>query len=184
MPRDNETTRRKIFCVPVILSVLVAALALAGCDSASSSKSAPASPQAAGPEPVVVSNVPQGLEQFRGKVVVLDLWATWCGPCKAEIPGFIRLQNKYRDQGLEVIGVSLDPITRGGNMQLVSNFVRSNAINYTIWLVNDAAALSQYQVIRNGIPTTYLLDRQGRIAKQYVGAQPEVTFENDIKSLL
>jgi Thiol-disulfide isomerase and thioredoxins len=183
MPRENETKRRRIFFIPVMALVMLSAIAFAGCDSSSSGPSVTSSPKPT-PEPVVVSSVPQSLEQFRGKVIVLDLWATWCGPCKAEIPGFIRLQNKYRDQGLEIVGVSLDPVTRGGNAQMVSSFVRSNAINYTIWLVNDAAALSQYPVIRNGIPTTYIIDRQGRTVRQYVGAQSEVTFETDIKSLL
>lgn len=183
MPRENETKRRGTFFIPVMALVMLSAIAFAGCDSSSSGPSVTSSPKPA-PEPVVVSSVPQSLEQFRGKVIVLDLWATWCGPCKAEIPGFKRLQDKYRDQGLEIVGVSLDPITRGGNAQMVSSFVRSNAINYTIWLVNDAAALSQYPVIRNGIPTTYIIDRQGRTVRQYVGAQSEMTFETDIKSLL
>lgn len=183
MPRDNETNRRKVFIVPVILSVIIAALAFAGCDSASSGKSVP-SPKPTG-APAVVGNVPQSLEQFKGKVVLLDLWATWCGPCRMEIPGFIKLQEKYRDQGVEIIGVSMDIVdSRGaGGAAAVGPFVQKMGINYTVWMVNSIQALGQYPLSR-GYPTTYLIGRDGRTIKRYDGAQPDTVFENDIKSLL
>jgi thiol-disulfide isomerase/thioredoxin len=120
---------------------------------------------------------------FAGKVAVVDFWATWCGPCKMEIPSFIKLQEKYKEKGLEIVGVSLDPITRGGNAELVGKFMQENNINYTIWLVNNPNALMRYPT-GQGIPTTYVIDRNGRTVKQYVGVQPEAVFESDIKSLL
>jgi thiol-disulfide isomerase/thioredoxin len=116
--------------------------------------------------------------------VILDFWATWCGPCRAEIPGFVRLQEKYRDKGLEIIGVSIDPIApQGGGAPAVEPFMRSNGINYTIWLVNNADAMQGYDVSR-GIPTTYVIDRSGKIVRTYVGMRAEQVFENDIKQLL
>src|SRR5437870_5539544 len=101
------------------------------------------------PIPSVTDDVQQSLEAFHGKVVILDFWATWCGPCRMEIPGFITLQNKYRDQGLEVVGISIVPIAPRGNpggAPAVAPFMKDNGINYTILMVNNAAALRGYDV--------------------------------------
>lgn len=184
MPRDNETNRRKIFFVPVILSVIVATILFAGCDSPSTGPSVTSSTKPGAP-PSVVGNVPQSLEQFKGKVIVLDLWATWCPPCVAEIPGFISLQEKYRDQGLEIVGVSLDPVdSRGaGGAAAVGPFMQKMRINYTVWMVNNMQALGKYP-LGQGYPTTYIISRDGRTVRQYVGRTPVETFESEIKALL
>jgi len=171
---------RTIRIVPAVL-ILALVMALAGCNSEESSKSSSTVKLAV--QPVAVNSIAQSLEQMKGKVVVLDLWATWCGPCRMEIPSFIKLQEKYKAQGLEIVGVSLDPITRGGNAEMVGKFAQDNNINYTIWLVNNPSALANYPA-GQGIPTTYVIGRDGRIVKQYVGVQPENVFESDIKSLL
>jgi thiol-disulfide isomerase/thioredoxin len=137
------------------------------------------------PTPVAISNVQQGLEDFKGKVVILDFWATWCGPCRSEIPGFVRLQEKYRDKGLEIIGVSVDPIFPQGGPGAagVEPFMKSNKINYTIWMVHSEDAIRGYNV-GNGIPMTYVIDRGGNIVRSYLGAKPIQVFENDINTLL
>jgi thiol-disulfide isomerase/thioredoxin len=138
------------------------------------------------PIPAVTDDVQQSLQAFRGKVVILDFWATWCGPCRMEIPGFIALQKKYRDKGLEVVGVSIDPIAPRGNpggAPAVAPFMQSTGINYTIWMVNKATALRGYDVSQ-GIPTTYVLDRSGQIVRTYVGVRPQSVFESDVNSLL
>lgn len=138
----------------------------------------------AAPEPIMINNVNEKLGQFRGKVVLLNFWATWCGPCRSEIPGFIELQDKYRDAGLEIVGVSIDPLTsdRGGQ-EAVSQFIKRFGINYTNFTVESTAALAGYDLSR-GIPMTYLIDRSGRVVRTYLGAQPKAVFEQDIKGLL
>ena len=100
-----------------------------------------------------------------------------------EIPGFVSLENKYRERGLEVVGASLDPVTANGNPQAVGPFMKQFGINYTIFMVNNSEAMQGYDASR-GIPTTYIIDRQGNIVGRYVGVQSESFFENEIKRLL
>jgi thiol-disulfide isomerase/thioredoxin len=185
MLKAKPPNKRTIRFMLAAVSILALAMALAGCDSTENAKSVGSGSgrAVAVGQPIAVDSISQSLEQMKGKVVVLDLWATWCGPCRMEIPSFIRLQEKYKAQGLEIVGVSLDPITRGGNAELVRKFMQENNINYTIWVVNNPVALMKYPT-GQGIPTTYVIDRNGRTIKQYVGVQPESVFESDIKSLL
>jgi len=177
----EDRGKSKIYAVAL---ATVFALLVAGCGIMSGEKESPTLP-ALNATPTVVSNVQQSLEAYRGKVVILDFWATWCGPCRMEIPSFITLQNKYRDRGLEVIGVSIDPIApRGGGAPAVAPFMKQSGINYTVWMVNNADALSGFDVSQ-GIPTTYIIDKSGRIAKPpHIGVQPLNVFENEITSLL
>lgn len=115
---------------------------------------------------------------FAGKVVVLDFWATWCGPCRMEIPGFIELHKQYADKGLVVVGVSLD---RGG-ASAVKPFVEKMGINYRI-VLGDETIVSAFGGIE-GIPTTFIIDRKGQIVGTHVGYAPKAEFEAEIKPLL
>ncbi len=134
--------------------------------------------------PLTISSVEKSLEPYRGQVVILDIWATWCGPCRQEIPDFIKLREKYGSQGFEIVGVSIDPIAQqGGGAAAVAPFMKQYGINYPIWMITDQAALGQYPM-GQGIPTTYIIDRNGRVAQKYIGARPMSVFENDIKPLL
>ena len=135
-------------------------------------------------EPKVVASIGKNLEQFKGKVVLLDLWATWCPPCRMEIPGLVKLQEKYCDKGLVVVGISLDPVDpRGaGGAAAVGPFMKRTKINYPVWMVEDRHALEQYPV--DAYPTTYLIGRDGKIKHRYIGAQPDEVFEADVTAAL
>ena len=110
-------------------------------------------------------------DQFKGKVVVLDFWATWCAPCRSEIPGYIALQEKYARAGLVMVGVSLD---REGP-EVVKKFMTDQKINYQIVLGDEKIAEAFGGV--EAIPTTFIIDRQGTIRYRKVGAMPAGEFE-------
>ena len=103
---------------------------------------------------------------FAGKVVVLDFWATWCPPCKAEIPGFVELQKQYGDKGLVIVGVSLDE----QGPEVVTPFMKQFSINYPV-VMGDAKIVQAFGGIR-GIPTTFVIDRSGKIVSGHVGFAP------------
>ncbi len=108
--------------------------------------------------------------------MVLDFWATWCPPCKKEIPDFIELQKQYGSQGVQIVGIALDQPDK------VSEFVQQNGVNYPILLGNDAIT-AKYGGI-DGIPTTFVIDKQGKIVNRFEGFRPRSTFEAEIKRLL
>jgi len=116
--------------------------------------------------------------QFSGKVVVLDFWATWCGPCVSEIPGYIELQKKYGPQGFVIVGVSLDQ----KGPEHVKHFVQAHAMNYTVVMGDDSIVEAFGGV--NAIPTTFLLDRSGHIIDRKVGAVPEADYESRVQAAL
>lgn len=118
------------------------------------------------------------LADFRGQVVMVNFWATWCPPCRAEIPDFIELQGRLGPKGLQIIGISLDD----EGAAKVAPFASQNRINY-LMLVNGNAAANAYGGIE-GIPTTFLLDRQGRIVERRSGVASSQHWQQMITSLL
>ena len=102
------------------------------------------------------------LADYEGKVVVLDLWATWCPPCRVEIPFLVELYEEHKDAGLVVVGIGLDV----GGADVLKPFVEQNGITYPI-LVGNRDVGQAYRL--QGIPTTFILDRNGRIAAKHVG---------------
>ena len=125
-----------------------------------------------------VNGKPLTLADFKGKVVVLDFWATWCPPCRAEIPGLVALQKKYADQGLSVIGVSLDE--KGPTV--VKPFIERFAINYPV-VMGSEKILADYGGI-SAIPTTFVIDREGNVVATHEGYTDQATFESEISPLL
>ncbi|MBN2191006.1 MAG: redoxin domain-containing protein [Candidatus Aureabacteria bacterium] len=117
------------------------------------------------------------LSENRGKVVILDFFATWCPPCKQEVPGFIDLYRKYKDKGLEIIAVAVDKTSP----YRINNFVKENDVNYPVYL--DSGDLAGKYKIRS-IPHTIFIDKSGSIVKTHIGYMSEDAFEKEIKSLL
>jgi peroxiredoxin len=118
------------------------------------------------------------LADYQGKVVLLDFWATWCGPCQEEIPWFTEFQRKYKDRGFEVVGVSMDD----DGWKAINPFVARKKINYRVVLGDDKTG-DQYGGLE-ALPTTFVIDRNGRIASVHVGLAGKKDFEDAIEQLL
>jgi peroxiredoxin len=118
------------------------------------------------------------LSDLRGKVVLLNFWATWCGPCKIEIPWFIEFEQKFKDQGLVVLGVSMDD----DGWDAVRPYISAKKINYRV-VIGTEQVSDLYGGVES-LPTTFLLDRQGRIAAIHVGLVSKSVYQNDITHLL
>jgi cytochrome c biogenesis protein CcmG, thiol:disulfide interchange protein DsbE len=117
------------------------------------------------------------LSDYHGKVVVLDFWATWCDPCKREIPHFIEMQSVYGARGLQVLGVSMDD-----DEPSVREFQRQFKMNYPVALGSSELA-DQYGGIL-GLPITFVIDRNGRITARHIGATDASVLETEIGKLL
>ena len=123
------------------------------------------------------------LSDYRGKVVVIDFWATWCPPCRRGIPDLIKLKKKYGDKNFEIIGISLDKISRGGKTAKdVVPFIKEYGINYPIvWGTLETTKL--FGGVR-AIPTTFFIDKNGKIRDKIEGLASITTLENKIENLL
>src|SRR5438067_4590428 len=119
------------------------------------------------------------LSDFKGKVIILDFWATWCVPCKAEIPGFIELQKKYGDRGLQIIGLSVDD-----SIGTAKKYATGMKMNYPVLLAEGKEdILKAYDPIPS-IPVSIIIDRQGRIVGRHLGIATMEVFEREISPLL
>jgi len=128
------------------------------------------------------------LDDLKGKVILLNFWGTWCGPCRREIPDFVKLYEKYHKDGLEIVGVTLT----SGSPENIDEFVNQWKMNYII--LTDISNNETQSVTADygravgepitGIPTTFLIDRDGYIVKSYLGPRSEEIFYNDLKPYL
>jgi len=163
------------------LLVLFAPIAFLSLSSCSPKKGAPES-AVAGAAPNFTLQASDGstvdLASLRGKVVVLNFWATWCGPCRAEMPGIMDVYQRLHSQGLEVVGISLD---RGG-WDDVRPYLGKTRVSYPV-VVGDNDLAQAYH-LPDAIPFTVFVDRNGNIAETHTGYMAEGEFEQAVKKLL
>lgn len=118
------------------------------------------------------------LSDYRGRVVLLNFWATWCGPCKSEIPWFVEFERQYKDRGFAVLGVSMDE----DGWDVVKPFLAGMNVNYRV-LMGDEAVAQAYGGVES-LPTSFIIDRQGRIAATHIGLVSRGAYEKDLEALL
>ena len=171
------------------LLILIAILAFSA-PALSTQANGPANTAQATQEPAALKPLPAislmdfdgkaiNADKYKGNIVVLDFWATWCGPCIVEIPGYNKLQAKYADKGVKIIGVTM----ASGEVKEVKPFVERYRMKYTI-LMGDDSQTFDLNII--GFPTTYLVTREGKVFAKYIGANPRKLekIESDIQKLL
>lgn len=117
------------------------------------------------------------LSDFRGKIVILNFWATWCPPCREEIPGFVKLQKEYKND-LVILGVSLDTGSKGD----VVPFMKKFKMNYPV-LFGSTEVVRDYGGIQS-IPTTFIIDQKGNIVNNFIGFRNESIFKTEIEKML
>ena len=119
------------------------------------------------------------LSDYRGKVILLDFWATWCAPCRIEIPGFIELYDQYEKDGLEVLGISVDdPISA------LLLYTEDMGMDYPVLIGDQRDDVKVAFGPLVGFPSTFLIDREGMICHQHTGFTPKEKFEQEILELL
>ncbi len=193
-----EVTMKKAKTISILFLAAVAGLSLHGCGSNESGQSDIELARVRGGEaetqnrPVVADpNYPEApgfaledlsgntvrLSDFKGKMVILNFWATWCGPCRMEIPSFVDLQDEFGDKGLAIVGISLD----NAGVSVVKEFVDEFSVNYPI-LMHDGRVAYQYGI--NPIPTTFIINKDGKVVNMFIGYKPEDVFRGEIKRWL
>jgi thiol-disulfide isomerase/thioredoxin len=118
------------------------------------------------------------LSDFRGKAVLLNFWATWCGPCKIEMPWFVDLQNQYGSQGLQIVGVAMDD----GSKEDIAKFAKDMGVNYPILIGKDSVG-DQYGGVP-ALPQSFLIARDGKIVDKIVGLRGKSEIEDAIRKAL
>jgi peroxiredoxin len=176
-------TPLRVACTVISLGLL-AAFGVSSCNSndpaTTSRPAAPTRPTALAtlPRPVLdaenkaTSGGPIKLSNYSGKVLLVNLWASWCGPCRAETPELVKLHKEYQSRGVEMVGLSTeDP---DASAESVSDFIREFAVDYQIGWAKREVAQTLMQG-RTSIPQSFIIARDGRIIKRFIGFRPDLT---------
>lgn len=186
--------RLKSNCIPHFVATLILAAVALAFSSAQSAAAASAAVAPSKDDPPTLRFVknpdpapefalndltgkPLSISSFRGKVLLLNFWATWCGPCRSEIPGLIELQAKYGDR-LQIVGLSTDE----GSPENVKRYAERMRINYPVAIATPEVAQKYGGIL--ALPTSFLLDTQGRVVQKHIGLWDQAYFEMEIRSLL
>jgi peroxiredoxin len=181
---ELDTPAMKSFLLITLTAAL--ALASAGCSNAPAETAAaeadlkPSAKRNAAPDFVLTDADGRKvkLSDYKGKVVLLNFWATWCGPCKLEIPWFVEFEKAYRDKGFAVLGVSMDE----EGWEIVKPYIQDKQVNYRVMVATEEVAQKYGGV--DALPTTFMIDRQGKIASTHIGLVGKKDYENEIAQLL
>ncbi len=125
---------------------------------------------------------PVKLADYKGKVTVVDIWGTWCPPCRLEIPHFVELLKNYRDKGVEIVGLNYEKVPPDKIKETIESFVKETGINYTLAIGDDKT--TDLVPDFSSFPTTLFLDRQGKVRYMHVGYAPYEVIEYIVKTLL
>jgi len=161
----------------LVMLLLWIALSQSGCHSSTGGRPGAVNTKAPDFSLQDLNGHPLHLASYGGKVVLLNFWATWCTPCRAEIPNFVEFQNTYGPQGLQILGISMDD-----DAKPVDEFYRQFKMNYPVAVGNEKLAESYGGVL--GLPVSFLIGRDGKIAAKYVGAANIPVVEQAIKTQL
>lgn len=164
--------------ITAALAAVVALLWTAGCGGA-----APRAPKTAGGalpdlELASLDGTKIRLADGNGRVKLVNFWATWCAPCREEIPHFNEIYAEYRDDGLDIVAISMDE----EGAEVVRPFVADNGMRYPVVLGSDEVAEAFGGVV--GFPTTFLVDREGKVVDSWVGVIPQRVLEEKVRTLV
>jgi thiol-disulfide isomerase/thioredoxin len=179
-------TPLRVACTVIALGLL-AAFGVSSCNSTDRSSTTNANSAAAPARPTALATLPQPildaenkassgdpikLGNYSGKVLLVNLWATWCGPCRIETPELVKLHKEYQGRGVEMIGLSTeDPIA---SAESVSDFIREYKVDYQIGWAKPEVAQTLMQG-RGSIPQSFVIARDGRIVRRFIGFRPDLT---------